>query len=91
MLLCPSQKNPIKYHGKEIHVSDKALNAHYQLCGLPVDSGSIEVYVSILCGKSGDEAASCMTEEEITKVTERGIRDEANSSAGEDFWESVPC
>lgn len=90
MLLCPSQKNPIDYYGKKIRISDKALNAHFKLCGLPVDTESIDVYVSILCGKSGEEAASSMTEKRIAEITERGIHGEADTSAGDDFWTTVP-
>ena len=92
MRVCKEQKNPVDFYGRKITLSEQALNAIYEYCTTPVTDSTIGMYVSVHYvgtdkGKlSLDELASMLTDEEIAKITEDGIKDEVVSTAGEEFW-----
>lgn len=96
MLICEEQKNPVEFYGKNIFLSDKTLNAHWNFCTTPVDHVTIGAYLGShfidteFRGKNEQELAGMLSENEICKIVEQGIKDEIIDSVGEDYWNSIP-
>lgn len=93
MLNCKEQKNPVEFYGRKITLSEQALNAIYEYCSTPVTSSTIGMYVfakfvgTPTAKLSEQEIVDSLTDEQITKITEDGIKEEIlESSAGEEFW-----
>lgn len=93
MLNCKEQKNPVEFYGRKITLSEQALNAIYEYCSTPVTSSTIGMYVftkfvgTPTARLSEQEIVNTLTDEQITKITEDGIKEEIlESSGGEEFW-----
>lgn len=92
MLLCDNQKNPIKFRGREVTISDKAANTHYYLCNLPVTETNVGMYIGFyLKGEEDnlDEKLSTISDEELSKIVEDGIKSEFLDILNAEVWDSI--
>ena len=92
MLLCREQKNPIVFQGREVRISDKAANAHYHLCNLPVTGSTVGIYVGFaLKGdeKNMNEKIKKFSDEQLTKIVEDGVKDEFLNLLDVETWNSI--
>ena len=92
MLLCETQEMPVKYRGRDVTISDKVANAHYYMCNLPVNDAEVGMHVGIyLNGQedSIDEKLKEISDEDLTRIVEAGIKEEFLSILDEKTWESI--
>lgn len=92
MLFCEEQKFPIEFRGRKIIISDKVANAHFYMCNLPVNETKIGMHVGFyLKGQENnlDEKLNAISDEELTKIVEEGIKNEFIDLLGEKSWNSI--
>ena len=92
MLLCEEQKMPIIFRGRKVVISDKVANAHYYMCNMPVDDTGVGMYVGFyLKGKENnlDEKLKAISDEELTKIVEDGVKEEFFSILAQQDWDRV--
>lgn len=93
MLLCDKQKMPIVYKGREVYISDKVANAHYYMCNMPVNDTGVGMYVGFyLKGQEEnlDEKLKAISDEDLTKIVEDGVKEEFFSILEQNDWDRVP-
>lgn len=93
MLMCKEQKMPIMFRGREVVISDKAANALYYLCNMPVNDTEVGMHVGFyLKGQEDnlDEKLKAISDEKLTEIVESGIKEEFFNLLSQEHWDAVP-
>jgi len=92
MLLCEAQKNPIEYKGRNIVISDKAANAHYHMCNMPVNATTVGMYIGFYLKEHENDfdlKLNSLSDKELTEIVENGVKQEFVDLLGETEWERI--
>lgn len=91
MLLCKEQKREFIINGRIIRVSDKAANAHYKYCNLPITEDTVQMYLETYrLGTPLEKILNTYTDVELSEIITQGVKQELVSVSDESEWDSVP-
>jgi len=91
MFLCEEQERIVTYKDRKARISDKAANAHYYLCNMPVNDTGVGMYIGFeLRGHETMERINQFTDEELATIVHEGVKMEFLDLLSQEEWDSIP-
>ena len=86
MYICAEQKSTAFFEGREIKISERAANAHYRMCNMPITNIEVDVYLNVTLQEDVAKLPR-FTDEFLSWLIEVNVMDELESLNLEWIWE----